>query len=75
MLRNCGQYQRLVIKRTAYNSFGGFTPKPKRDRFTNWGLAICIPCIMVGAYIAKYLAKFLEVSEIYSYRDEKDFDD
>lgn len=75
MLRNSYRHPRLFIKRTAYNSTGGFTPKPKRDRFTYWGLAICVPCIMAGAYIAKQFANFLEKTEIYSYRDERDFDD
>lgn len=36
---------------------------------------MCLPGIIIGAYTAKYIAKFLEFSDIYSYSDDQDFDD
>lgn len=75
MIERCLPNSRFLAIRTVHNSSGEISPKPDRSPFTFWGIAMCLPGIIIGAYTAKYIAKFLEFSDIYSYSDDQDFDD
>lgn len=75
MIERCLPYSRFLAKRAVHNKSGEISPKPDRGPFAFWGIAMCLPGIIIGAYTAKYVAKFLEDCDIYSYSDDLDFDD
>ncbi|KRF98798.1 uncharacterized protein Dwil_GK27331 [Drosophila willistoni] len=61
--------------REAYTRYGGFRPRPKRDKYSRRGLALTvIPGILLGGFIAKKIAYFLEISELFT-PDDMDDDD